>query len=43
MMPAKIDEFDYINFLVAAQRVFTCTEASRSQPEGGSRPAHDAF
>ena len=51
-MPAKVDEFDYINFLVAAQRVFTCTEASRSQPaaergddddDDDDRPAHDAF
>jgi putative transposase len=44
-MPAKVDEFDYINFLIAAQRVFTCTEASRSQPAdcGDDRPAHDAF
>ena len=29
MNPAKCDEYDYINFLVAAQTVFTSTEAER--------------
>jgi len=46
MMPAKVDEVDYINFLIAAQRTFTCTEASRSQPvnsDVGAMPAHDSF
>jgi len=46
MMPAKVDELDYINFLIAAQRTFTCTEASRSQPvnsDAGALPAHDSF
>jgi len=50
MMPANADDLDYINFLVAAQRTFTCTEASRSQPsssftEGTTTvtPAHDSF
>jgi hypothetical protein len=46
MMPAKVDELDYINFLIAAQRTFTCTEASRSQPADsdlGAMPAHDSF
>jgi putative transposase len=47
MMPAKVDDLDYINFLVAAQRTFTCTEASRSQPSSsgmdGTTPAHDSF
>ncbi|MBI5133473.1 MAG: transposase [Thaumarchaeota archaeon] len=44
--PPKCNDLDYINFLIAAQKAFTCTEASRSQPEcdaGGSLPAHDAF
>ena len=36
MMPAKVDDLDYINFLVAAQRTFTCTEASKSQPSSSS-------
>ena len=47
MMPAKVEDIDYINFLVAAQRMFTCTEASRSQPvpsdPAGVLPAHDSF
>jgi putative transposase len=38
----KCDELDYIHFLVAAQNVFTCTEAARSQPQADP-PAHDAF
>jgi len=44
--PAKVDEVDYINFLIAAQRTFTCKEASRSQPAGsdpGAMSAHDSF
>jgi putative transposase len=39
----KADELDYIHFLIAAQKVFTCTEAARSQPESPDPPAHDAF
>lgn len=43
--PPKCNDLDYINFLIAAQKAFTCTEASRSQSEcdAGSLPAHDAF
>ncbi len=43
MNPPKADELDYIHFLIAAQKVFTCTEAARSQPESPDPPAHDAF
>jgi len=43
MNPPKCDDLDYIHFLIAAQRVFTCTEAARCQPEGDQAPAHDAF
>lgn len=43
MNPPKCDELDYIHFLIAAQRVFTCTEAARSQPEDTDAPSHDAF
>lgn len=46
MNPPKCDDLDYIHFLVAAQKAFTCTEAARCQPSGdssGSPPAHDAF
>lgn len=43
MNSPRCDTHDYIQFLLAAQRVFTCTEAGRSQPEGEKAPAHDAF
>ncbi len=43
MNPAKCDAVDYIQFLVAAQRRFTCSEAARCQPESPQAPAHDAF
>jgi putative transposase len=39
----KADELDYIHFLIAAQKVFTCTEAARSAPGNLDPPAHDAF
>jgi putative transposase len=48
MMP-KVDDIDHINFLIAAQRTFTCTEASRDQPRppeqdsSKTSPAHDSF
>jgi hypothetical protein len=34
MNPPKCDELDYIHFLIAIQKIFTCTEAARCQPEG---------
>ncbi len=34
---------DYINFLVAAPKVCSATEAARVQPEPATAPAHDAF
>lgn len=43
MNPPKADELDYIHFLIATQKVFTCTEAARSAPENLDPPAHDAF
>jgi putative transposase len=46
MNPPKVDDSDYINYLIAAPRVFTCTEAARSQPPGqgpSEAPAHDSF
>jgi putative transposase len=39
----KCDEYDYINFLVAAQRVFSAVEAAKSHPGGEAAPAHDAY
>jgi putative transposase len=34
MNKPKCTEYDYINFLVAAQRVFSTLEAARTQPYG---------
>jgi hypothetical protein len=45
-MPPKVDDTDYINYLIAAPRTFTCTEAARSQPQTpdpSDMPAHDSF
>lgn len=39
----KCDELDYINFLIAAQRTFTATEAARTHPAEEATPAHDAY
>lgn len=38
MNPAKCDEYDYINFLIAAQKVFSASEAGRV-----GVAAHDAY
>lgn len=43
MNAPRCSEIDYIAFLLAAQRVFSCTEAARSQPETPMAPAHDAI
>lgn len=43
MNPAKVQDVDYIQFLIAAQRVYTCTEAAQCSPGTGQSPAHDAF
>jgi hypothetical protein len=43
MNPSKCDELDYINFLVAAQKVFSSVEASKTHPAGDEAPAHDAY
>ena len=44
MNPSKCDDPDYIQFLIAAQKAFTCTEAARSQPQGlKDPPAHDSL
>jgi putative transposase len=40
----KCDELDYIHFLIAAQKVFSNTEAARSHPQAEENgPAHDAY
>src|SRR4051794_386903 len=43
MNAPRCDEFDYLNFLVAAPGPVSCTEAARVQPEHPAAPAHDAF
>src|SRR5262245_12487412 len=42
MNAPKVTDLDYINFLLAAPRVVSCTEAARVQPDGPRRAAHDA-
>jgi putative transposase len=39
----KCRDTDYIDFLIASPRSFTCTEAAKVQPESSRPPAHDAF
>jgi putative transposase len=43
MNAPKVTDLDYINFLLAAPRVVSCTEGARVQPEGPRRAAHDAL
>ena len=43
MNPPKVNEYDYINFLIATQKAYSCLEAERVQPEGRNSPAHDAI
>jgi len=40
---AKYNDEDYINFLIASQKSFKCTEAARCDPaDDQHRPAHDS-
>jgi putative transposase len=43
MNAPKVDELDYINFLIAAQRVFSTVEAARVSPDEVRQPAHGAY
>jgi hypothetical protein len=44
MNPARCDDLDYIQFLIAAQKVYSTTEAARCDPRSEmERPAHDAY
>ena len=53
MNPPRCNDIDYIDFLVATQKSFTCTEAARSRSSDGHDdstpvtdpppPAHDSF
>jgi putative transposase len=42
MNPPKVNEYDYIDFLIGTQQAYSCTEAARVQPAAEDRPAHDA-
>ena len=39
----KCTDLDYINFLLAASNVFSCTETARSFPSVTNAPSHDCF
>lgn len=39
----RCNEYDYINFLVATPRNYSCVEAASVQPERDDVPSHDAF
>jgi len=41
--PPKCNGIDYINFLIAASNVFSCTEAARCYPDIANAPSHGAF
>lgn len=43
MNKAKVSEYDYIDFLIGTQQVYSCTEAERVNPEEENGPAHDAY
>ena len=39
----KCTAVDYINFIIASPKLFSCVEAAKVQPEARDSPAHDAF
>jgi len=43
MNKPKYNEYDYINFLITTQRIYSCTEAERVQPQKEDAPAHDSL
>lgn len=43
MNPPKYTEYDYINFLTATPKTYSCTEAERVQPDSETRPSHDSI
>ncbi len=43
MNKAKVTEYDYIDFLIGTQRVYSCPEAERVHPDEEEGPAHDAY
>lgn len=43
MNAPKVTPLDYIDFLIGTQRVYSCTEAERVNPDQETGPAHDAY
>ena len=43
MNPPKYTDTDYIDFLVAAQKSYSCLEAEKVQPQADNPPAHDSI
>jgi hypothetical protein len=43
MNPAKYTALEYINFLIATQKAYSCSEAERVQPQTESSASHDAI
>ena len=41
--PPKCNDLDYIDFLIAASNVFSCTEAAKCYPNVANAPSHDSF
>ena len=40
---SKCTDLDYINFLIAASNIYSCTEAARCYPSTTNSPSHDCF
>ena len=43
MNKPRCDEYDYISFLVATKKAYTCTEAAKVQPKKEDAPQHDSL
>ena len=43
MNKPEITDYDYIDFLTGTQRIYSCAEAERVQPDETESPSHDAF
>lgn len=43
MNKPRCNEYDYINFLIATQKSYSCTEAAKVQPRREEAPQHDSL
>ena len=43
MNPPKYTDIDYIDFLVGAQKSYSCLEAEKVQPQADNPPSHDSI